>query len=171
MRKELILKEMDRIIFEQNGAVSFRSIATNLKIAPSTISYQFTNQDNLYKEYLKYKLKALITPQSIASFDNMMIALGNQMYMLFANLSREITFDMVDALIGSVVLDNFEILDALFARDYEVVDRNKEIAIMSNIIIAMIFPINYSKILNNDLSEEANRTKLIRNIIKREVEK
>lgn len=169
MRKELILREMDRIIFEEQGLVSFRNIASNLDIAPSTISYQFNNQDNLYKEYLKYKLKQLITPQSIASFENMMLAFGNQLYTLFLNVSHDITFEMVDALIGSVVLSNFSILDSLFAQDYGQANRDKEIAIMSNIIIAMTFPKNYSKILNNDLSIEENRNKLISNIIKREV--
>lgn len=170
MKKELILREMDRLIFEEKTSVSFRQLASNLNIAPSTISYQFNNQDNLYKEYLKFKLKQLITPESILSFENMMFAFGNQMYDLFRNVSRDVTFEIVDALIGSVVLSNFSILDSLFEKDYGAVDRDKEIAIISNIVMAMIFPKNYSRILNNDLSVYENRNKLIRNIIKREVE-
>lgn len=169
MKKELILREMDRIIYEETYPVSFRKIATNLDIAPSTISYQFNNQNNLYKEYLKYKLKQLVSPKAISSFENMMIAFGNQLYELFENVSKDVTFDMVDALIGSVVLSNFVILDSLFKQDYGSVDRDKEIAIMSNIILAMTFPKNYSKILDNDLSKIENREQLIRNIIKREV--
>ncbi len=171
MKKELILREMDRVIFETDGVVSFRSIATNLNIAPSTISYQFNNQDNLYKEYLKYKLKQLITPTAISSFENMMFAFGHQLYTLFQNISGDVTFEMMDALIGSVVLSNFSILDSMFENDYGYTDRSKEIAIMSNIIIAMVFPKNYSKILSNDLTVSENREKLIRNIINREVQK
>ncbi len=169
MKKELILREMDRLIFEEKTSISFRVLATNLDIAPSTISYQFSNQDNLYKEYLKYKLRQLITPKSIESFENMMFAFGHQLYELFENVSRDVTFDMVDALIGSVVLSNFSILDSLFEKDFGTIDRDKEIAIMSNIIMAMIFPKNFSRILNNDLTVKENREKLIRNIILREV--
>lgn len=169
MKKELILREMDRIIFEEKTVISFRALAANLDIAPSTISYQFSNQDNLYKEYLKFKLKQLITPQSLESFENMMIAFGHQLYELFQNVSKDVTFEMVDALIGSVVLSNFTILDSLFAKDYQQVDRDKEIAIMSNIIMAMVFSKNYSKILDNDLTVAENRERLIRNIILREV--
>lgn len=169
MKKELILKEMDRIIFEEKQTISFRTLAANLNIAPSTISYQFSNQDNLYKEYLKFKLKQLITPQSLASFENMMIAFGHQLYELFQSVSKEVTFEMVDALIGSVVLSNFTILDSLFEKDYNYINRDTEIAIISNIIMAMVFSKNYSKILNNDLTVTENRERLIKNIILREL--
>lgn len=171
MNKELILKEIDRLIFEEKKDVSFRTIATNLGIAPSTISYQFSNQDTLYKEYLKFKLKQIVTPVSIQSFELFMIAFGNQMYELFACVSKDITFNMVDALIGSVVLSNFSIIDKLFEQDYGQIDRNKETAIISNIIIAMIFPKNYSKILDYNLTEQVSREQFIKNIILREVSK
>lgn len=169
MNKELVLKEMDRIIFEEKTDISFRTIATNLNIAPSSISYQFSNQDNLYKEYLKFKLKQIITPTSIQSFENLMIAFGNFVYELFYNISKDVTFNMFDALLGSVVMSNFSVIDSLFAQDYEAADREKTIAIISNIIIAMSFPKSYSQLLNYDLTEQASRDQLIKNIVKREV--
>lgn len=169
MKREIILKEMDKIIYEDKGDVNFRILATNLGIAPSTISYQFNNVDNLYKEYLKYKLRKAIKPQSITSFEALMLAFGEELYHLFQNISQEITINIMNALIGSVVLSNFNILDSLYKISYGEIDREKEIAIMSNIIIAMSFPINYSLILKVDLLEAKNRKRLITNIIKREV--
>lgn len=169
MKREVILKEMDKIIYEENGHVTFRTLAANLGIAPATISYQFNNVDNLYKEYLKYKLRSAVSPQSISSFENLMVAFGEELYHLFQNVSKEITFDIMNALIGSVVLSNFSILDSLYKISYGEIDREKEIAIMSNVIIAMSFPVNYSQILKVDLLEAKNRKRLITNIIKREV--
>lgn len=169
MKKEVILKEMDRLIFEEKSSVSFRKLGSSLNIAPATISYQFHNQDNLYKEYLKYKLKSIISLTAIQSFENLMLALGQLLYELFECLSNDITFDMVDALIGSAAISNFAILDSLFEKDYEEANTEKEIAIVSNIIMAMTFPKNYSKIVNVDLSSASNREKLIKRIINREV--
>ncbi len=170
MKRDLILKEMDSLIFDKQEEVNFRIIAQNLNIAPSTISYQFNNQDNLYKEYLKFKLKQFVTPNSLSSFENLMLGAGNQIYEIFTRVSKDVTFDMVDNLIASLFQNNFEIIDMLYARDYGQVERDKELAIISNIIISMAFPKNYSKILDNDLLQRENRERLIRNIIKREVE-
>lgn len=168
MKKE-ILHEMDKIIFEEKGKVSFRKIANNLEIAPSTISYQFQNQDNLYKEYLLFKLSKLVSVETLSSFDNLILALGNEIYIIFQATASDITFEMINALLRSLLVSNFEILDLLFASTYGEADRDKELAIISNVIIAMVFPENYALILNNDLTIEANREKLMKNIIKREV--
>ncbi|WOO87522.1 hypothetical protein RZE82_00860 [Mollicutes bacterium LVI A0039] len=169
MRKELILKEMDRLICTEHEECSFRKLASNLNIAPSTISYQFNNQENLYREFLKYKLKQIITPESLKSFEHLMFSFGNGMYDLFGDVSTNVTFEMVDTIIGTIVLQNYIIIDQVYEADFGEVNRIKETAIISIILMAMLFPNNYSKILDSDLSIKSNREKFISRAIKREV--
>lgn len=169
MRKQLILKEMDRLIFVEKEECSFRKIASNLNIAASTISYQFNNQENLYREFLKYKFKKIVTPESLTSFDNLIFAFGHGMYELFSNVSSDVTFEMADTVIGTIISKNYAIIDGLYKRQYGEVDRVKETAIISHILMAMLFPKNYSQIFNNDLTVRENREKFFSNVIKHEL--
>lgn len=165
VRKELILKEIDRMIFEDGEKISFRVLANNLNIAPSTISYQFINQDNLYKEYLKFKLLQVITPKAIQSFESLCLAIGEQIYIIFQKIADDISFATMDRLIGTVSLGNIQIIDNLFECDYGRIYRQQEVAIMSSIVMSMAFPTNYENILNINLSEPKLRERFIKNII------
>ncbi len=168
MKRDLILREMDKMIIENNQKISFRNIAANLDIAPSTISYQFQNQDTLYKEYLKYKFKDAIDLQSLESFESLSLTLTHKLYEMFNLLSGELTMNIVEALLDSLMIDYLSILEQLYEMQYKEQNRDNILAITSHVVFAMAFSKNYSKILDNDLSIKENREKFVRNVIARE---
>lgn len=166
--KQRILKELDRLLTENEERVSLRTIAGNLKIAPATITYQFNGNETLYLEYLKYKLRPYITPKAISSFEEFVVQLGHGVYDTLEISGKIITSSILDDFINTVIVENLSIIDGLYENTYGEVDRKKIVAILSESYVAMAHPKNISLILDIDLSKKENRDSYIREIIYRE---
>lgn len=160
MRKQSIIEEIDNIIYNKDGKVSFRNIARDLNISPSTISYQFKSQLKLYEEYIDYKFKNIVIEAD--SFSILMSEIVHLLVELYSHLEPEVGYIFTKQVINYLNSCSDCKLDTLYKSEFPTGSNLKKSLILATLMNISMYSAEYEADLGLSLTEKEDCLKLVK---------
>lgn len=167
MRKQSIINEMDDVIYNQGGKVSFRNIAKGIGISASTISYQFKSQVNLYDDYIAYKYDDLV--YNSKSFTAVMSDLAQELVLLFNHLADEVAYLLAKRIIVYLNEGCNQTVSNLYIEEFPNATNSDKTLIIAGVMNCVMFSDVYQESLDLDFSNKSNCEQLVKLVISKNV--
>lgn len=166
IKKDLILNELDRMIGNRE-VISFRKIGTNLNISPSTINYQFGNQETLYKEYFLYKVSNVLNSSRPTNFTDFIVIMFEFAYDFFDYYAKDLSFTFVKIVQEELLEGKVQMILELYKKEFGTEDRLKMLSIISFVMVFNMSKSNYMNFLDADTSTSAKRKVFISDVVQK----